>query len=366
LGTWPRSVPESHPLENAEKWIYASTDIGKRIPRAIRGAQAVWFSAQQSVSVVAISLSASNQNRLAVPITANTLDVMQVLSSFATVTISGADAKSFLQGQLSNDMNLLTPQQAVLASCNSAQGRGQFIVTLVERQEGIVAVLPESLLELFITRLRKYILRSKVTITDTRKQLQCVVATSGELIARELPTPAMVGAHAHVDKNSVLHWWDSIHPRFLLIQPKSDDALNSADDAWLLDDIRAGIPHILVETYEAFVAQMLNLDALNGISFTKGCYTGQEIIARAHYRGTVKRRMFRLSAICSAPVPATRILTMDGAHAGDVVMGAATNNGCELLAVLSLNHVESALHLESNADVNLKVESLPYAIPSLE
>jgi hypothetical protein len=76
--------------------------------------------------------------------------------------------------------------------------------------------------------------------------------------------------------------------------------------------------------------------------------------------------MFRLSATCTPPAPATRILTTDGTHAGDVVMAAATDGGCELLTVLGLNHVESALHLESNADVLLKKELLPYAIPSLE
>ncbi|HEX2585862.1 MAG TPA: hypothetical protein VHL14_12070 [Steroidobacteraceae bacterium] len=293
---------------------------------------------------------------------------MQILSAFAPITISGADAKSFLQGQLSNDLNLLTPQQALLASCNSAQGRALAIVTLIERPDSLLAIVPKTMTSLFIARLRKYILRSKVAITDSSDQLQCVAATTKSL-GKSLPAiPSSIGAHIQSGQTSILRWWDSDHPRFLVIQPKStssDHTNVDADSTWLLDDIRAGIPHVLVPTHEAFVAQMLNLDALNGISFTKGCYTGQEIIARAHYRGAVKRRMFRLSGACPPPAPAARIVAADGSHAGDVVIAAATDAGCELLAVLSLNHVGSALRLDSNANVPLKMESLPYTIPSL-
>jgi folate-binding protein YgfZ len=290
---------------------------------------------------------------------------MQILPFFAPISIRGADARSFLQGQLSNDLNMLTPEQALLASCNSAQGRVQAIMTLIEREDGLLAIAPKAITASLTARLGKYILRSKVVITDVSEQLQCVAATAESLHQFQLPVPVEVGAHAQSGQVSILRWWDT-HPRFLTIQPKSEAVANSVDAVWLLDDIRAGIPHVLPQTYEAFVAQMLNLDALNGISFTKGCYTGQEIIARAHYRGTVKRRMFRLSANCAPPVPATRILTGDGIHAGDVVIATSTDDGCELLAVLSLNHVESAVHLEGNADMPLKKKSLPYAIPSLD
>jgi len=118
---------------------------------------------------------------------------------------------------------------------------------------------------------------------------------------------------------------------------------------------------VLPRTHESFVAQMLNLDLIGGISFEKGCYTGQEIIARAHFRGTVKRRMFRFGAVCTPPVPGTRVLAA-GAHAGEVVDAVATGTGCELLAVVSLAHKDSALTLDSNPAVTLEQLPLPYPV----
>jgi folate-binding protein YgfZ len=129
----------------------------------------------------------------------------------------------------------------------------------------------------------------------------------------------------------------------------------------LLSQLRAGIPHVFPETHEAFVAQMLNLDLLGGISFEKGCYTGQEIIARAHFRGAVKRRMFRFAANCTPPAPAHKILS-NGEHAGDVVYAAETSHGCELLAVISLAHADSALML--GPEIVLSKLPLPYSTPS--
>src|SRR3982750_4533482 len=110
---------------------------------------------------------------------------MYALSSLAIVNITGTDAKSFLQGQLSNDLNLLTNSNALLASCNSAQGRVQAVLTLIERDDGIVAVLPRSMVDLLVTRLRKYILRSKAAITNA-ESLQCFSASRQDLLAADL------------------------------------------------------------------------------------------------------------------------------------------------------------------------------------
>jgi folate-binding protein YgfZ len=115
------------------------------------------------------------------------------------------------------------------------------------------------------------------------------------------------------------------------------------------------------QTHEAFVAQMLNLDLLGGISFEKGCYTGQEIIARAHFRGTVKRRMFRFAANCAPPSPGTRVLAGEQ-HAGDVVDAAATAEGCELLAVISLAQLQETLHLDGQQNSTLQPSPLPYEV----
>jgi folate-binding protein YgfZ len=237
-----------------------------------------------------------------------------VITSLGTLLVSGADTRAFLQGQLSADVDGLTPANAVLASCNSAQGRVQAVLCLVERSDGIALILPASVAQRTATRLRKYVLRSKVRI-------------EAAAAASDLP----------------------------------EDHPYRAPD-WQLAGIRAGLPQVYPETDERFVAQMLNLDLLGGVNFEKGCYTGQEIIARTHFRGAIKRRMFRFEGACAPPAPGTRILVGEQ-HAGDVVDAAATSAGCELLAVVNLAQQDAELKLESGAQ--LKKLPLPYPVAGL-
>jgi folate-binding protein YgfZ len=236
------------------------------------------------------------------------------MSVFTSIRVTGSDARTYLQGQLTCDMETLTRDKPLLAACNSAQGRVQAVLTVAEIDDGIELCLVASMAERTVQRLRKYVLRSKVKVD---------LATDRNV---ELP-----GGNAI----------DTTNP--------------------LLSQLRAGIPHVFPETHEAFVAQMLNLDLLGGISFEKGCYTGQEIIARAHFRGAVKRRMFRFAASCAPPSRATKILS-SGEHAGDVVYTAETNQGCELLAVVSLAHADSELKLDSA--IALHRLTLPYSTTS--
>lgn len=232
--------------------------------------------------------------------------------SLRTLLVSGADTRTFLQGQLSADIDALTPAHAMLASCNSAQGRVQAVLWLAERPDGIALTLPASLTDRIAARLQKYVLRSKVKIAESP--------------ATELVEPA---------------------------------AYRESD--WRLAGIRAGLPQVYPETYETFVAQMLNLDLLGGIGFEKGCYTGQEIIARTHFRGAIKRRMFRFQCACPPPAPGTRVLAGEQ-HAGDVVDAAATDAGCELLAVINLAQQDAQLELESSRGTRLQRLPLPYAL----
>lgn len=296
---------------------------------------------------------------------------MQRLSSLGAIRISGQDARDYLQGQLSNDLQLLTPAQTLLASCNSAQGRVQSILTLLERGDDIVALLPATMTQATIDRLRRYVLRSKVILEDAYGQLQAFAATRAELEAQQLPVPPQLGSHREQREVSVVRWRDPVE-RFLVLK-KHEHGITTAntgmsdqtaDAAWWLADVRAGLPQIFPETHEAFVAQMLNLDALGGISFTKGCYTGQEIIARTHYRGTIKRRMFHWHGAIAPPPAGTKLFNHEG-HVGDVVLATAAGDGCELLAVVSLTQLNSTLHLEHAANVTLEEMSLPYVVPGV-
>jgi folate-binding protein YgfZ len=289
---------------------------------------------------------------------------MYPLHSLAAIRFSGADARNFLQGQLSNDLTTLTPSQSLLASCNSAQGRVQAVLRLIERDDGIVALLPSVMVEQIIARLSKYVLRAKVSITAAGESLQVCWAEGADLLESGWPTPSEPGQHAQAAHISILRWPDADAERFLALQPgTASSASKGADQDWQLADIRAGLPQVLPETHESFVAQMLNLDVLGGISFNKGCYTGQEIIARAHFRGAVKRRMLHFSAACSAPLQGSRVIVSQGNEpAGEVVMAADTAAGCELLAVISLAQRDANLCLESNG-ASLSPLPLPYPLP---
>jgi len=286
---------------------------------------------------------------------------MYPLHSLACLRISGPDARNYLQGQLSNDLALLTPEQSLLASCNSSQGRVQAVLHLIERNDGILMLLPRVMLDSTLSRLRKYVLRAKLTIEDVRDSVQALWLDRADLDTKGWPIPERFGEHAQRDQLSIMRWPDAQAERWLGLSTGAVEAQSQgAEHDWLLADIQAGLPQVLPETHESFVAQMLNLDVLGGISFNKGCYTGQEIIARAHFRGTVKRRMFRFQAQSEAPAPGTRVLA-NGEHAGEVVMASSILLGSELLAVVSTALSGAMLTLENG--VALQLLPLPYELP---
>lgn len=279
---------------------------------------------------------------------------MQPLHSLAVLRAQGADAASFLQGQLSQDMRRLNETQALIASINSAQGRVQAVPLLIQRPGEILLVLPTDILESTLARLRKFVLRAKVTLEDGRGHY-AVFLDSG---ASGLPLQ-----HRLDDGRSMVTLHDGAHA--LVIAPVSALPVThsvAADAQLTLLNIRAGVPQVWAATQELFVAQMLNLDLLDGISFDKGCYAGQEIIARAHFRGAVKRRMFRLRTQAPPPAPGTRILH-EGAHAGDVVASAVGDGNTELLAVLNLANVHQTLILDDASQASLQLATLPYEVP---
>jgi folate-binding protein YgfZ len=277
------------------------------------------------------------------------------LPHLGVLHVGGPDARAFLQGQLSANLDELVGRKPLLASCNSAQGRVQAVTWLAAREDGVALVLAASVLERTLARLRKYVLRSKVTLDVGSLETAALPSTSGTQDLGWAPS------HAQAQDFSLLRLPG--HPRILALAPAAQ--VRAADAAveleWRRSDVAAGLPHVYPETYEAFVAQMLNIDLLGGISFAKGCYTGQEIIARTHYRGAIKRRMFRFSAACEPPTPGARVLAGEQ-HAGDVVDAVAAEAGCELLAVVSLASLGERLRLAAPHDAELTRLPLPYEV----
>jgi folate-binding protein YgfZ len=266
------------------------------------------------------------------------------LRHLGVLRFTGPDSVNFLQGQVSNDTRRLVDGQCVLAAYSSPQGRVLALLHLLPHSSGIIAILPRELLAPTMAALRKFVLRSKVAIEDTGERL-CVAGAHEvrHLTSAGLAAPPSDLGYAETEEIGVA----SVHrdpSRYWVIgaaERLAEHGLTGdADPAklehdWRLADIRAGLPQIYLATREAFVAQMLNLDVLDGISFSKGCYTGQEIIARTQHLGRIKRRLYRLRL----PNGEWRIgqsLRLSDGRAGRLVEAVASDGGVEALAVLNV------------------------------
>ena len=245
-------------------------------------------------------------------------------SDLGAVHVYGADAVRFLQGQLSNDIALLSPGQSMLAGLHNVQGRVIALLRLVAlAPDDVLAVLPRELTAPVAARLAKYVLRAKVKVSDVSAD-----AAFGAAIA----------------------------------------SVNSS----AAERIAAGMPQVYAATSEQFVAQMLNLDVVGAISFTKGCYTGQEVIARAHYRGRVKRRMQRFRTPAAVALSAGGSGTLRDGRSFKVVEAVTLDDGrSEFLAVAPLAHgdedgsaAEPATPPAADAAIDAEQLTLLYELPA--
>ena len=286
------------------------------------------------------------------------------LPTCAIVLVTGADRVSFLQGQLTQDVAALTPATALAAAHLTPPGRVLAIARLIARDDTIVLLVPAELAVGLAERLRRYVLRAKVKVALAGNELvvAAVLAGSpGEIDARFGGGAA--GGHQRLENGVSLV---RLGRRALLIGSATALAphLDAADDAgaaaWELAAIRAGQPAVLAATSETWTPQMLNLDLIGAISFTKGCYTGQEIVARTQHLGRIKRRMFRYVAENAVSIAPGEPLTLAGVKVGEVVRSGAAGTATELLAVVSLESREQPL--ESARGTRFAPAPLPYAV----
>lgn len=299
--------------------------------------------------------------------------VMIDLSDLGLIQVSGSDALTFLQGQVTNDVNLLNTQSHFTGYC-TAKGRLLALFLAYRLEDSLYLQLPKSILPSIAKRLQMYVLRSKVTIADVSEQcfrLGFAGKNAAQLLAQISPhIPQTEGEVAQFDNGIIIKHAGAI-PRFELIMPNanankvmatlSQYAQVASLNLWHLLEIEAGIAEITEATQEKFVPQMVNLDALGGINFKKGCYTGQEIVARTHYLGKVKRRTL-LAHIDSTQAPQVGDQLMIAQEAvGNVVRVAShPNGGFELLAEMHLESQENGTAMwNGNA---LAFRNLPYAI----
>jgi folate-binding protein YgfZ len=299
------------------------------------------------------------------------------LSHFGLIRASGPEAAAFLQGQLTNDTRLVSPTRAQLSAWCSPKGRMMASFLLFQHGGDLYIQVLRERLEGVLKRLRLYVLRSRVELSDASASLarlglagDCAPALLGD------PLPGEPFAALARGELTVLRL-PGDRPRFEVVGPvpavrafweqAEGRAVPSAPELWSLLEIRAGVPTVFDETADAFVPQMANLQLIDGVSFTKGCYTGQEVVARMQYLGKLKRRMYyaRIPAD-DPPRPGADLFAAgseSGQGAGKIVAAAPSpGGGVEVLAVVEVAAAEGGeVRLGGPAGPVLAFAPLPYA-----
>ena len=293
------------------------------------------------------------------------------LSHLGVIRAEGEDAASFLQGQLSNDVQLLPVGQSRLAAFLSAKGRMQASFVVVKRSATeLWLITSRDVLAATLKRLSMFVLRAKVKLSDATDAVALYGLAGNALpaAAQALTTPWQTTVDGDA---SVLRLYAADGASRALLAMPGDAALPAAiaasaalsDADWQLSAVQAGVPLITAPIVDAFVPQMVNFESIDGVSFKKGCYPGQEIVARSQFRGTLKRRMYRVA--CSQLLAAGQeVFVADDAEqaVGTVVQAAANADGCEALVSMQIAASTQALHALAATGPALTVLTLPYTL----
>lgn len=302
------------------------------------------------------------------------------LEGWSLVNTSGADCYQYLQGQLTLDINTLTANTHALSAHCDAKGKLWSSLRLFPRAEGISYLLRSSVMDKQITELKKYAVFAKVTITPepTARIYGVAGSEARTLLANYFHLVPDATTPSITDGDCSLLWFAEPIERFIVILHKAQHQFDQViahqkienDSHWLALDIAAGLPTIEAATSEQLLPQAVNLQALGAISFKKGCYTGQEMVARAKYRGANKRALYWLAgpvADAKLPQPGDAIELQLGENwrkTGTVLHGAVSAEKTLHLQVvlnndLSLEHVFRPLGAEL---CQLKIQTLPYTL----
>lgn len=308
--------------------------------------------------------------------------VLSPLTHHGIIETTGGDARDFLQNMTTNDLRQLSASRAQLSALLSPKGRMLALFRLFERGEALYLRMPSDTLEAILKRLRMFVMRSEVTLEPADERLVGVGIAGADAAERLAPLfDTLPAAADDVVEHGGLTLIRLDERRFELYGGPATviDAWRRMRDAgfapvgrspWEWLEIGAGIPSVVSGTVEAFVPQMVNLQAVNGVSFTKGCYPGQEVVARSEYLGKMKRRMYRAHADAETPPAPGEELAASGEHvganAGKVVAAQPhPEGGVELLAVIPSAEVEAdAVHLGSVDGPKLRFLDLPYELPT--
>ncbi|UQS91933.1 folate-binding protein YgfZ [Pseudomonas chlororaphis subsp. piscium] len=296
------------------------------------------------------------------------------LSHEGVLAVRGPDASKFLQGQLTCNLNYLSDSQSSLGARCTQKGRMQSSFRILLEGDGCLLAMATELLEPQLADLKKYAVFSKAKLSDESALWARFGLGNAEavLTGLGLQLPPEDGAVARNDGLIAIRvsaerteLWAPADQAGALREKLSAQLPEGDLNQWLLGQIRAGIGQVMPATRELFIPQMLNLQAIGGVSFKKGCYTGQEIVARMQYLGKLKRRLYRLALnVEELPEPGTPLFSpTHGSSIGEVVIAARAEQNIELLAVLQAEAAEDGnLHLGALEGPGLQLLDLPYQL----
>jgi tRNA-modifying protein YgfZ len=263
-----------------------------------------------------------------------TTPVAIALPCFSVIEVAGEEAESFLQNLLTNDIRTLTANTAQLSGFCNPKGRLLSLFYVIKREQDFLLVLAADLTESIAQRLNMFKLRSKVDITVSPE-----LKVMGYLIQAALTNqPSNFWSGVSANGQISIYLPGNIHRYLTIVSAETniDDSHIGAENLWTSADIQAGLPMVYLQSKEQFTPQQLNLDVVGGVSFKKGCYPGQEVVARLHYLGKPSRRLF-LAQLKTTEIPEPNIEVTDesGEVAGHVVRAAMLNSDT-LICQLSL------------------------------
>ncbi len=304
---------------------------------------------------------------------------LMTLDDWALATLVGVDSEKYLQGQVTADVSQLTEHQHLLAAHCDPKGKMWSNLRLFRRQDGFALIERRSLRDAQLTELKKYAVFSKVTIAADDEQVLLGVAGFQARAALKNLFSELPDAEKQVtnDGATSLLWFEHPAERFLLVtdvataervtQALRGEAQLNNSQQWLSLDIEAGIPVIDAANSGQFIPQATNLQALGGISFKKGCYTGQEMVARAKFRGANKRALWYLAGKASRVPDAGEDLELkmgdNWRRTGTVLAAVQLDDGRLLVQAVMNNDMEPDSVFRVREDVNtLSIEPLPYSL----
>jgi len=276
---------------------------------------------------------------------------MNHLSHLSTLSFSGSDAKEFLQGQMTQDINSISDQSYKMTSILNPKGR--IIVTgLIKEFKGnIFFIISKDLSEDCVQWLSRYILRSDVKISIEKNYIFGLNNENQKQLFKydENQQQLNVSPISMDHSRCILLADDEVS-----LKDKSIESINESE--WILSDITRGLPILSKESSEKYIPQMINLDLLEGISFSKGCYTGQEVVARVQHRGKIKQRMFHITTESNkSEIEHQSEIMHENSKVGSLVNSIMNKNILHSLAVINIDDSEKKLILKGKT---LNVNSL--------